>query len=98
MVEERDEFMKEQLSALRDRDGVHDLDPVLQQLQSDLNIHVAVGAGVIYGYHVGGVDSKWHYVIDGPAMQQVRSADLDPLRRATSGSTPTSAPRVSLAA
>jgi class 3 adenylate cyclase len=77
MVEERDEFMKEQLSALRDRDGVHDLDPVLQQLQSDLNIHVAVGAGVIYGYHVGGVDSKWHYVIDGPAMQQVRSADLE---------------------
>eukprot|EP01043_Picozoa_sp_COSAG02_P067885 COSAG02_NODE_11070_length_1801_cov_1.091657_4_plen_106_part_00 len=45
-------------------------DPV-QQLQADLNIHVAVGTGLINGYHTGGVGGKWHYVIEGPAMRQV---------------------------
>ena len=35
--------------------------------ESDLNIHVAIGAGLIYGYYVGG--DKWDYLIDGPVLR-----------------------------
>ena len=78
MVEKRDDFVKEQLATLRRINSTEEVvsaDRSIQQLQDELNIHVAVGAGLIYGYHAGGVDNKWHYVIDGPAMQQVRAAD-----------------------
>jgi class 3 adenylate cyclase len=46
-------------------------------LVSKLNIHIAIGAGEVYGYHVGGVGGKWDYLISGPVMEQVRSADHD---------------------
>ena len=38
----------------------------VSELVSKLNIHVAIGAGMVYGYHVGGVGAKWEYLIDGP--------------------------------
>ena len=49
----------------------------ISELVAKLNIHVAIGAGMVYGYHVGGVGQKWEYLIDGPVMQQVRLADAD---------------------
>jgi class 3 adenylate cyclase len=49
----------------------------ISELVAKLNIHVAIGAGMVYGYHVGGVGRKWEYLIDGPVMQQVRKADED---------------------
>lgn len=49
----------------------------ISELVAKLNIHVAIGAGMVYGYHVGGVAGKWEYLIDGPVMGQVRSADED---------------------
>ena len=49
----------------------------ISELVAKLNIHVAIGAGMVYGYHVGGVGKKWEYLIDGPVMQQVRLADAD---------------------
>jgi class 3 adenylate cyclase len=49
----------------------------ISRLVAELNIHVAIGSGMVYGYHVGGVDRKWEYLIDGPVMSQVRSADGD---------------------
>lgn len=49
----------------------------ISELVAKLNIHVAIGAGMVYGYHVGGVAGKWEYLIDGPVMAQVRKADED---------------------
>lgn len=49
----------------------------ISELVAKLNIHVAIGAGMVYGYHVGGVAGKWEYLIDGPVMGQVRKADED---------------------
>ena len=69
MVQGHDPRLKQQsLQALFEKSE-------LQELQADLGIHVAIGAGLVYGYHVGGTGDKWHYVIDGPAMKQVRHAD-----------------------
>eukprot|EP01051_Picozoa_sp_SAG22_P016830 SAG22_NODE_2466_length_2540_cov_2.037280_2_plen_51_part_01 len=44
-------------------------------LISKLNIHIAIGSGETFGYHVGGVDNKWDYLISRGVMDQVRSAD-----------------------
>ena len=52
-------------------------DDEVSELVAKLNIHVAIGAGMVYGYHVGGVGRKWEYLIDGPVMGQVRLADAD---------------------
>ena len=52
-------------------------DDEIAKLVSKLNIHIAIGAGEVYGYHVGGVSGKWDYLISGPVMEQVRSADAD---------------------
>lgn len=52
-------------------------DDEISRLVSALNIHIAIGAGEVFGYHVGGVESKWDYLISGPVMEQVRSADSD---------------------
>jgi class 3 adenylate cyclase len=59
--------------------GELEFDDEVSELIAKLNIHVAIGAGMIYGYHVGGGGNpaKWEYLIDGPVMGQVRSADED---------------------
>ena len=77
MVESKNEFFRTQLEALDAAAGLTSTGGGgIQQLQDALNIHAAVGSGLIYGYHVGGgAGNKWHYVIDGPAMEQVRIAD-----------------------
>ena len=59
------------------RAGEQHFEDDVSRLVAELNIHVAIGAGMVYGYHVGGVDKKWEYLIDGPVMAQVRSADAD---------------------
>jgi len=57
--------------------GKADQQDEVARLVSELDIHVAIGAGMVYGYHVGGQANKWEYLIDGPVMGQVRSADDD---------------------
>ena len=86
MVQSKDSFFKmqyEKLDAAAASMGYgsygssgHGGDASIQELQDALDIHAAVGSGLIYGYHVGGgATDKWHYVVDGPAMEQVRIAD-----------------------
>eukprot|EP01050_Picozoa_sp_SAG11_P007323 SAG11_NODE_606_length_8231_cov_5.017462_2_plen_1689_part_00 len=57
-------------------DGDGHLDEI-GKLVGKLNIHIAIGSGDTFGYHVGGVDNKWDYLISGKVMEQVRSADHD---------------------
>eukprot|EP01052_Picozoa_sp_SAG31_P005472 SAG31_NODE_241_length_19364_cov_17.168544_5_plen_1221_part_00 len=49
----------------------------ISKLISKLNIHIAIGAAETFGYHVGGVDNKWDFLISGKVMDDVRSADKD---------------------
>lgn len=80
MVQSKDEFFRTQYEILDAADAAAGYgagsDAGIQQLQDALDIHAAVGSGLVYGYHVGGgPGDKWHYVVDGPAMEQVRVAD-----------------------
>lgn len=39
-----------------------------------LKLHVGVGAGPLHGFHVGGEQGRWEYVVTGPAFAQISSA------------------------
>lgn len=39
-----------------------------------LKLHVGVGAGPVHGFHVGGEQGRWEYVVTGPAFAQISSA------------------------
>lgn len=39
-----------------------------------LGLHVALGAGDLVAYHVGGVKQRWQYVLCGEPFRQIESA------------------------
>ena len=43
----------------------------------NLQLHIAIGIGKIFKYHVGGVENQWQYVVAGEPFSQIAvSLDL----------------------
>jgi class 3 adenylate cyclase len=50
------------------------LDPFPVDKELSLRLHIGLGAGSLYGIHVGGVDNRWEYFAAGDALSQLKYA------------------------